>query len=143
MIRSFGRKRGGPYTAFSAQNLGKVTVRETRVIYLVERGQFDLSINVMEQLYNEHVGGYFLSKRMNVGFEKTPTRRFFLRSLSVLESTATFNIGYSPTYERRFLAREPLLLASIRQPEIRLVLADYRFDRIEPSKPERDSDIPF
>lgn len=143
MFRSFGRKRGGPYTAFSAQNLGKLTVRETRVIYWVERGQFDLSINVKEQLFNENVGGYFLSKRLNVGFERTPARRFFLRRLSVLESTATFNIGFAPTYEKRFREREPVLLASIRQPEIRLVLKDYSFERIESSVEPKDPDIPF
>lgn len=132
------------FPAFNPDKLHKLTVRQVTVLRWTDRGHTDICINVTASLRHEtHPRGYFLSKRLNVGFERTPNQRFFLKRMNVVESTAVISISHDEHLQPRFLAREPLLLASTTVSESRLVIAEYAFDEMVMGPPASDPDIPF
>lgn len=132
------------YPSFNPDRLKSYTVRQVSILRWTDRDYADICINVTDSLRHEtRPNGYFLSKRLNVSFEQSPERRFFLKRMHVVESTIVISISFFEHLRRRFVAHEPLLLASTKVPESRLVIAEYAFDEmaIGPSKP--DPDLPF
>jgi hypothetical protein len=138
----FGRKVWN-FPAFSPERLGEYVVREVRVTHWVRLNRFMITINVTASLYNQHVSGFSLLKRLRFGFEECE-RPFFVRQMSVMESTITFLVSGAPSYLERFKRSAPLLLQSVRNPNIKLRIPAYTFGVLEVPKPDpSDPDMPF
>lgn len=119
------------FPSFNPDKLSALTVKRTTVLHWLDRGNIDICLNVEQSLRNEsHMSGYFVSKRLNVGFEQTPDRRFFIKRLQVVESSVIVTVSMFEPHLARFKAREPLLFSSVRVADSRLVAADYHFDQL-------------
>ena len=119
------------FPSFNPDRLSALTLKRATVLHWLDRSTIDICLNVEQSLRNEFFSsGYFVSRKLNVGFERSPNQRFFIKRLQVVESSIIVTVSMFEPHLARFKKQEPLLFSSVKVVESRLVVAEYHFDQL-------------